>query len=374
MVASPSIHAGFVPVKGILYGKLTEDRQMRYTRLGDTGLIVSRLAFGAMTFGSGEGTIFAAISKVDQKLATELVAKALDAGVNHFNTADVYTGGQSEEFLAKALGSRRKDVVISTKVGFRSGEALLHQGLSRHHILASAEESLRRLGTDYIDVYLAHRFDPYTPLEETAGALDSLVKSGKARYIGFSNWPAWVAAKTLGIQRQSGWARFTAAELYYSLVGRDLEHELVPFVQDAGIGVLVWSPLAGGFLSGKYSRENPKGDGGRLVGFDMLPFDKEKGYRLVDRLREIGTAYAATPAQVALAWILSKPFVASVLLGANKFTQLEDNLGAADLEIRKEDLAGLDELTAPTPTYPNFFTDRVVDEPVRQALQKSSGF
>src|SRR5436190_993557 len=250
---------------------------MQYTRLGDTGLIVSRMAFGAMTFGSVEGTVFAAISKVDQKLANELVAKALDAGINHFNTADVYTGGQSEEFLAKALGKRRKDVVISTKVGFRSSEALIHQGLSRHHILESADDSLRRLGSDYIDVYLVHRRDPHTPVEETAEALDALVKAGKVRYIGFSNWPAWLAAKTIGIQIQRGLARFKAAELYYSLVGRDLEHELVPFVQDAGIGVLVWSPLAGGFLTGKYTRENPKGDGGRLNSFDMLPYDKEKG-------------------------------------------------------------------------------------------------
>src|SRR5215468_6944554 len=268
---------------------------MQYNRLGNTGLIVSRLAFGAMTFGSAEGTVFAAISKVNQQLANELVAKALDSGINHFNTADVYTGGQSEQFLAKALGNRRKDVVISTKVGFRSSDALLHQGLSRHHILESVDGSLRRLGTDYIDIYLVHRFDAHTPVEETAEALDSVVRSGKVRYVGFSNWPAWLAAKTVGIQRQQGFARFKAAELYYSLVGRDLEHELGPFVQDAGIGVLVWSPLAGGFLSGKYTRENPKGDGGRLNSFDMLPYDKDKGYQIVDRLRAIGSASNATP-------------------------------------------------------------------------------
>jgi aryl-alcohol dehydrogenase-like predicted oxidoreductase len=345
---------------------------MQYTRLGDTGLIVSRLAFGAMTFGSAKGTIFEGISKVDQKLANELVAKALDAGINHFNTADVYTGGQSEEFLARALGSRRKDVVISTKVGFRSGEALIHQGLSRHHILSSAEDSLRRLNTDYIDVYLVHRLDTHTPVEETADALNDLVRAGKVRYIGFSNWNAWIAAKTLGLQRELGLARFKAAELYYSLVGRDLEQELVPFVKDAGIGVFVWSPLAGGFLSGKYSRENPQGDGGRLTSFDMLPYDKEKGYQVVDRLRAIGNAHKATPAQVALAWVLSKPFVSSILLGANKFSQLEDNLGAADLQIRKEDLAALDEMTATPPPYPNFFSARVVDEPVRQALSRTT--
>jgi aryl-alcohol dehydrogenase-like predicted oxidoreductase len=342
---------------------------MQYTRLGNTGLVLSRLAFGAMTFGSAKGTMFEAISRVDQQVANQLVGKALDAGINHFNTADVYTGGQSEEFLAKALGPRRKDVVISTKVGFRSGAALLHQGLSRHHILSSAEGSLRRLNTDYIDVYLVHRLDPYTPVEETVDALDSLVGSGKVRYVGFSNWNAWIAAKGLGIQRQHGWAQFKASELYYSLVGRDLEHELAPFVQDAGIGVFVWSPLAGGFLTGKYTRENPKGDGGRLTGFDMLPYDKEKGYQVVDRLRAIGKEHNATPAQVALAWVLSKPFVSSVLLGANKLSQLEDNLGAADLQIRNEDLAALDQMTNPVPVYPNFFSARVVDEPLQKALR-----
>lgn len=345
---------------------------MQYTRIGNTGLVVSRLAFGAMTFGSAQGTMFEAISKVDQPLANQLIAKAVDAGVNHFNTADVYTGGQSEEFLGKALGARRKDVVISTKVGFRSGEALIHQGLSRHHILESAEGSLKRLNTDYIDVYLVHRLDPYTPVEETVEALDNLVKSGKVRYVGFSNWNAWIAGKGLGIQRHRGWAEFKAAELYYSLVGRDLEHELAPFVQDSGIGVFVWSPLAGGFLTGKYTRDNPKGDGGRLTAFDMLPYDKEKGYQIVDRLRSIAKAHNASPAQVALAWVLNKPFVTSILLGANKFSQLEDNLGAADLKIAKEDLAALDEMTAPAQVYPNFFSERVVDEPLRQAFSRTA--
>jgi aryl-alcohol dehydrogenase-like predicted oxidoreductase len=341
---------------------------MQYNRLGDTGLIVSRMAFGVMTFGSAKGTIFENISRVDQKLGNELVAKALDAGINHFNTADVYTGGQSEEFLGKALGNRRKDVVISTKVGFRSGEALIHQGLSRHHILESVDGSLKRLGTDYIDVYLVHRLDPHTSVEETADALDSVAKAGKVRYIGFSNWSAWLAAKTVGIQQRNGWARFKAAELYYSLVGRDVEHELAPFVKDAGVGVLVWSPLAGGFLTGKYTRDNPKGDGGRLNSFDMLPYDKNKGYELVERLRAIGVQHQATPAQVAIAWVLSKPFVSSVLLGANTMRQLEDNLGAARVELSKEQLAGLDEFTAPTPIYPNYFNARVVDEPVQKAL------
>jgi aryl-alcohol dehydrogenase-like predicted oxidoreductase len=341
---------------------------VQYNRLGDTGLIVSRFAFGAMTFGSSEG-LFKPISKVaGQDLANEFIGKALEAGINHFNTADVYTEGQSERMLGKALGARRKDVVISTKVGFRTGSALLHQGLSRHHILESAEESLRRLGTDYIDLYLVHRPDPFTPVEETLEALDTLARTGKVRYIGFSNWNAWRASKAVGLQNQNGWARFRAAEMYYSLIGRDLEHEIVPFVQDAGIGILAWSPLAGGFLSGKYTREKPQGDGGRLTGFDMLPHDREKSYDVVDRLRAIGAAHGASVAQIALAWLLSKPYVSSVLLGANRMSQLEDNLAAADLQLTSDEVAELDRMTAPAAVYPNWFAARVVDVPVRDAL------
>jgi aryl-alcohol dehydrogenase-like predicted oxidoreductase len=345
---------------------------MQYTRMGDTGLIVSRLAFGAMTFGSSPG-IFASVSKVGSALADELVNKALDAGINFFNSADVYTAGQSEEMLGKALGSKRKDVVIATKVGFRSAPALVHQGLSRRHILESAEGSLRRLGTDYIDVYLVHRFDRHTPVEETVEALDTLVQQGKVRYVGFSNWPAWFAATAVGIQNKNGLARFRAAELYYSLVGRDLEHELIPFTEHSGIGILVWSPLAGGFLTGKYTRENPQGDGGRLTGFDILPYDREKGHGIVDRLRAVAQHHDATPAQVALAWLLSKPAVCSVLVGANKIAQLEDNLGAVNLRLSEQDLRELDEISAPTPIYPNWFSSRVVDVPVKDALAASGG-
>jgi aryl-alcohol dehydrogenase-like predicted oxidoreductase len=345
---------------------------MQYARLGDTGLVVSRLAFGAMTFGSAEG-IFAAVSKVGQGLATELVAKSIDAGINFFNTADVYTDGQSEQMLGKALGSRRKDVVIATKVGFRSGEALIHQGLSRRHILESAEGSLQRLNTDYLDVYLVHRMDPLTPVEESLEALDSLVKQGKVRYVGFSNWPAWFASKAVELQKQHGWARFRAAELYYSLVGRDIEHEIVPFVRDAGVGVMVWSPLAGGFLTGKYTRENPAGDGGRLTGFDMLPYDREKGHTVVDRLKTIGRAHEASPAQVALAWLLSQPHVTSILLGANKISQLDENLGASRIQLTAAEVGELDEMTAPGAIYPNWFTARTADVPVKDALLSKVG-
>ena len=340
---------------------------MQYARLGDTGLIVSRLAFGAMTFGTGKGP-FAAVSKVGPELADQIIGKTLDAGMNFFNTADGYTGGQSEEMLGKALGSRRKDVAIATKVAFRTGEAMIHQGLSRQHILASAEGSLRRLGTDYIDVYLVHRVDIHTPVEETVDALNDLVRQGKVRYIGFSNWPAWMAAKAVGYQKRHGWGPFRAAEMYYSLVGRDVEYDVVPFLEDAGAGMMVWSPLAGGFLTGKYTRENPQGDGGRLTGFDMLPYDREKGHTVVDKLREIAKAHSASPAQIALAWLLRKHGVTSVLIGANKIAQLEDNLGAVKVQLTAGQMTQLDELTAPAPLYPHWFTARVQDQVAAEAL------
>ena len=214
-----------------------------------------------------------------------------------------------------------------------------------------------------------HRVDVNTPVEETVAALETLVQHGKVRYIGFSNWPAWMAAKAVGIQKASGGAQFRAAELYYSLVGRDFEHELEPFVRDAGIGVFVWSPLAGGLLSGKYSRENPQGDGGRLTSFDFLPHDKDKAYGVVDELRVIAKAHNASPAQVALAWLLTKPAVASVLIGANKLTQLEDNLAAANLTLTPEAVTKLNEITAPVAIYPNWFTNRVQDPSVTAALK-----
>jgi aryl-alcohol dehydrogenase-like predicted oxidoreductase len=342
---------------------------MQYARLGDTGLLVSRLAFGAMTFGEAPpGTAFAAIYKVDQRGADDLVARALDAGVNCFNTADAYAEGRSEEMLGRALGQRRRDVVIATKVGNRMGPGLIRQGLSRQHVIGAAEESLRRLGTDYLDVYLAHRLDPYTPLEETLDALDDLVRAGKVRYVGFSNWPAWLAAKAVGLQRTNGWAPFRAAEMMYSLLGRDVEHEIVPVAEDAGIGLLAWSPLAGGFLSGKYTRQDPGGAGGRLTGFDLIPFDRERGYDLVDRLREIGAGRGASVAQVALAWLLARPAVSSVLVGASRPEQLADNLAAASLDLTADEVAALDALSAPAAIYPGWFNARIYDAPVRDAL------
>ncbi len=272
--------------------------------------------------------------------------------------------------LCEALGARRKDVIVATKAGFRTGDALIHTGLSRQHLCASVEASLRRLNTDYLDVYLLHRVDPYTPVEEVLETLNDLVRQGKVRYIGFSNWPAWLAAKAVGMQKQYGWTTFRAAEMYYSLVGRDLEHELAPMALDAGIGVIVWSPLAGGFLTGKYTRQNPQGDGGRLTGFDILPFDREHGYNLLEKLKAIANAHDASLAQVSIAWLLTRPAVTSVLVGASKLSQLEDNLQAAELTLSEQELKLLDESTKPAAIYPNWFNATIFDQKAKAAIEK----
>ncbi|WP_394828207.1 aldo/keto reductase [Pendulispora albinea] len=338
---------------------------MEYTRLGNTGLVVSRLAFGAMTFGSGN---IPSIYKVDEGNARALVDRALAAGINFFDTADAYADGGSERILGQVLGTRRQEVVLTTKVGMRSGANLLQTGLSRRHILSSCDASLTRLGTDYIDLYIVHRFDPITPLEETLEALDSLVRAGKVRYVGYSNWAAWQAAKAVGLQERHGWARFVAAQMYYSLVGRDLEHEVLPFVRDAGIGTLIWSPLASGFLSGKYTRENLQDQNNRLSGFDFLPFDKEAGFQLVEAMRPIAQVHQASVAQVALAWLLQKAGVGTLLLGASKMHQLEDNLGALQVKLSAAEMKTLDERSPHASYYPNWFTDRLRDPQVDQAL------
>jgi aryl-alcohol dehydrogenase-like predicted oxidoreductase len=342
---------------------------MQYARLGNSGLVVSRLAFGVMTFGNAKGSI-QGVWKTGQEDANALVKRALDAGVNFFDTADSYASGQSEEMLGKALEARRKDVVISTKVGLRAaGNGLLDAGGSFRHIVNGAEASLRRLGTDYLDVLSVHRFDPYTPMEETARALQNLVSRGLVRYVGFSNFMAWQAAKFVGIQNRMGYSPLVAAQMYYSLVGRDLEHEIVPFCQDAGIGIVVWSPLASGFLSGRYTRQDPSGGQGRLATFDMLPVDKEKGYTLVENMRGIAAGHGATVAQVALAWLLAKPYVTSILLGASKVPQLEDNLGAERVRLSDAEIAELDRETAPPALYPNWFQAGTADTRVRDALE-----
>jgi aryl-alcohol dehydrogenase-like predicted oxidoreductase len=340
---------------------------MQYVRLGNTGLIVSRLAFGAMTFTNGNRDL-ATIYKVGADLADELVGIALDAGINFFDTADVYANGESETLLGSALRSKRDQVVIATKVGFRTGAPLVHAGLSRRHILWAVDNSLKRLGTDWIDIYIAHREDPFTPLEETLEAFDAVVRAGKARYLGFSNWSAWKAAAALEMQKANGWAPFTHGQMHYSLLGRDVERDVIPMVHRYDLGLTVWSPLASGFLSGKYTRETLSDPNNRYSGFDILPFDKEHGFRLVEKMRSIAAAHQASVAQVAIAWLLSRAAVTSILIGATKRTQLEDNLKAVDVSLSKEELAELDAATTIMPVYPNWFIQNLADQPIADAL------
>jgi aryl-alcohol dehydrogenase-like predicted oxidoreductase len=341
---------------------------MQYALLGNTGLTVSRLAFGAMTFTAGNKDI-GAVYKVGADLAGELVGRALEAGINFFDTADGYAGGESEVMLGAALKPHRDRVVIATKVGFRTGTALTRAGLSRRHILWSVDQSLKRLGTDWIDVYIAHREDPYTPIEETLAALDSVVRAGKVRYLGFSNWSGWKAAAALEIQKANGLAPFTHGQMYYSLVGRDVERDVIPMMRRYGLGLTVWSPLASGFLSGKYTRQTLSDPGNRLSGFDILPFDKEEGFKLVERMRAIATAHQATVAQIAIAWLLARQAVSSVIIGSTKLSQLEDNLKAVAVTLTAAEVAELEAASALAPVYPNFFMDNIAqDRPVAEAL------
>jgi aryl-alcohol dehydrogenase-like predicted oxidoreductase len=339
---------------------------MKYTKLGDTGLIVSRLSLGTMTFGSDPSV--PSIYKVTQGDAMTMVDKALDAGINFFDSADGYSAGQSETMLGKALGKRRQEVVITTKAGFRTGAPITQAGLSKRHILFSCEQSLRRLDTDYIDVYLLHKEDPFTPLEETLEAMDSLVRSGKVRYIGFSNWSVWKSAIAFQMQKERGWTKFCNGQMNYSVVGRDVEHDIVPFMLHAGIGMTVWSPLAGGFLSGKYTRESLKDENNRLSGFDLLPFDKEEGFKVVEKMKVIAKEHGASVAQVAIAWLLSKPVVSSILIGASKLHQLDDNLKAIEVELSEKEVAALDEMTKPVALYPHWFNQNLVDSRHKELL------
>ncbi|MBI4425779.1 MAG: aldo/keto reductase [Elusimicrobia bacterium] len=344
---------------------------MRYARLGDTGLVVSRLSFGSMTFGSGQGPM-GHVWRTGQKEATALVGRCLDAGVNLFDSADMYAAGESERMLGKALGTRRGEVALSTKAGFRASRSHLRTGLSARHLIAQCEGSLERLGTDWVDLFIVHRLDPFTPLEETLRALEDLVRSGKVRYLGYSNWPAWKAGLAVATQRERRWTPFSAAQMYYSLVGRDVERDTVALLREAGIGMMVWSPLAGGFLSGRYTRKDPTGGGGRLAEFDFLPTERERGWKLIDAMSAIAKRRGASVAQVALAWLLSKPWAATIVLGASKLSQLDDNLAAADLALAADEAAKLDELTAPLNLYPEWFNEKTADAAIREALGVAS--
>ena len=339
---------------------------MQYRQLGESGLIVSRLSFGAMTFTTGDPS---AVAKADQTTSNALLTRALDAGINLFDTADVYAQGRSEEILGAFLKPHRGEVVISTKSGFRVGPGMNQAGLSRKSLTAACEASLKRLGTDYVDVYSPHLADAFTPLEETLETLNDLVRQGKTRYLGCSNWPAWLTAKAVQMQKERGWARFITAQMHYSLLGRDIEREVVPMLRDAGMGLAAWSPLAGGFLSGKYTQANLTAAENRLSGFDVLPFDKNWGFGVVELLREIDGRHGATPAQVAVAWLLAQPHTTTILLGASKLSQLDDTLGALNVTLTPGDTAALTE-KADRPLFPFFmdWTETTADEQTKAAL------
>ena len=306
-----------------------------------------------MTFG-GAGSIFDVIGALPQHDVDVLVGNSLDAGVNFFDTANVYATGESETMLGKSLGVRRKDVVIATKVFGRMGSGANQVGLSRLHIMQEVEASLQRLNTDYIDLYQIHGFDPVTPLEETLSALTGLVRHGKVRYIGCSNLAAWQVMKSLGISAARHLEKFVTLQAYYSLAGRELEREIVPMLLDQKIGLLVWSPLAGGFLSGKFTRGGAQDDSARRSKFTFPPVNLEKAYDIVEAVQAIAQQRNATVAQVALAWLLHQPAVTSVIVGARKATQLKDNLGSVELKLDEQDLAQLNQVSQLAPEYPGW--------------------
>ena len=326
---------------------------MEYRRLGHSGLNVSALTLGTMTFGGQGG--FSKVGSTDVAGAKRQVDMCLDAGVNLFDTANIYSDGESEEILGKAISGRRDNLLLATKVRMTMGDGPNDAGLSRHHIIRQCEESLRRLGTDYIDLYQVHEWDGLTPLEETLEALDTLVKSGKVRYVGSSNYSGWQLMKALGVSDALGLQRFVSQQIHYTLQAREAEYELVPLAIDHECSILVWSPLAGGLLSGKYRRDRDAEEGRHVEGWDEPPVrDSEKLYDTVDVLVEIAEGRGVSAAQVALSWLIDRPGVASIIVGARTDEQLEDNLAAADLKLSDEERGRLDEVSAPPLIYPHW--------------------
>ncbi len=347
---------------------------MRYRKLGRSGLVVSEVCLGTMTFG-GDG-YWKVIGAQDRSAATALVKAAFDKGVTFIDTADIYSNGASETLLGQAVeGLPRDELVIATKLYGRpmlappgvkaeaSAEALRRNansnlwGLSRKHVFDAIDASLKRLKLDYVDLYQVHAFDPVTPLEETLSALDDVVRSGRVRYIGLCNFAAWQIAKALRVSERNGLARFESLQMYYSIAGRDLEREVAPLAKDEGLAILPWSPLAGGFLSGKFTRTSAP-EGARRSAFDFPPVDKERAYDIIDVMKEIGDARGVSVAQIALAWLLHQKHVTSVIIGAKTEAQLADNLAATGVELSSDDLAKLDAISKLKPEYPGWMLER----------------
>lgn len=334
---------------------------MKYRRLGRTGLYVSEICLGAMTFAEEASGMWGAIGAVAQPGVDAMIERALSAGVNFIDTADVYSAGQSERMVGQALrnlGVKRSDVVIATKVYGEMGRGPNDRGASRGHIMDGVKASLDRMGLDHIDLFQIHADDPITPVEETLRALDDLVSQGLVRYIGCSNWQAWKMMKAHGISDRLGYARFESVQAYYSIAGRDLERDVVPMLQDQQMGLMVWSPLAGGLLSGKFGPDSEGPEGARRATFDFPPVNRDRAWPCVAAMREIAQARGVSVARIALAYVLSRPFVTTVIIGAKTNEQLDDNLAAAEIELTADELKVLDAVSALPPEYPGWMLER----------------
>ena len=347
---------------------------MRFNPLGRTGLFVSELCLGTMTFGGADG-MWGQIGALQQSEAEKLIGQALDSGINFIDTADVYAEGVSEQITGQALKNLktpRDSVVVATKVFGQMGNGPNARGLTRSHILDGVKDSLKRLQLDHIDLYQVHGFDPATPMEETLRALDQLVRHGHVRYVGVSNWAAWQIAKALGISERLGLSRFESLQAYYSVAGRDVERELIPMLRSEGVGLMVWSPLAGGFLSGKYGRNMDGAEqGSRRIAFDFPPVNKEKAWDCIDVMRPIAEAHGVSVARIALAWLLHQPQVTSVIVGAKRPEQLQDNIDAAKVSLSEEELARIGQISQLAPEYPGWMFERQ-GEYRRQQMADSS--
>jgi aryl-alcohol dehydrogenase-like predicted oxidoreductase len=345
---------------------------MRHKPLGRTGLFVSELCLGTMTFGGSAG-IWAQIGDLQQADAERLIGQALDAGINFIDTADVYAGGASEQITGQALKNLkvpRENVVIATKVFGETGPGANTRGNSRGHILDAVKASLKRLQVDHIDLYQIHGFDPATPIEETVRALDQLVRHGHVRYVGVSNWAAWQIVKALGLAERLGLSRFESLQAYYTLAGRDLERELIPMLASEGVGLMVWSPLAGGLLSGKFGRDRTGQEGSRRTSFDFPPVDRNRADDCIDAMRPIAQSKGVSVAQIALAWLLHQPQVTSVIVGAKRPEQLADNLAAVQVDLSADELQTLDAVSRLPAEYPGWMFERQ-GEARRKQLQES---
>ena len=334
---------------------------MKYRRLGRTGLYVSEICLGAMTFAEESTGMWGAIGAVAQPGVDAMIERALAAGVNFIDTADVYSAGQSEKLVGQALrnlGVKRSDVVIATKVYGEMGKGPNDRGASRGHIMDGVKASLDRMGLDHIDLFQIHANDPITPVEETLRALDDLVSQGLVRYIGCSNWQAWKMMKAHGISDRMGYARFESVQAYYSIAGRDLERDVVPMLEDQQMGLMVWSPLAGGLLSGKFGPDSEGPEGARRASFDFPPVNRDRAWDCVDAMKLIADARGVSVARIALAYVLAKPFVTTVIIGAKTVEQLDDNLAAADIALTADEIAALDKASALPPEYPGWMLER----------------